>query len=503
MNSVKRCHFLVIGNDRLNFQNSSLIVKDFVRKRLEHAGAESIMFVADRASLHQEGERFLKAVSKDKGQYMVILDIMNPITDLELVHDMVASLERSNKPICVSDGAVPGTQIDFVLAADRIQVIPPQKDFDLSNTIRKRSLSQDRHNNQFNLYKYKRLKMFLHLCTQLPTMHEMTIDEFVGALEQDEIFNQLAAYGEAVRLVRHSLCPHCEGALQPMPLKMAQPFCGYLPSSRALYHECERCSLTILSPAVHEDDIDRIYDIFDKQDFSVSPNNPYQSGSARCDFSAIIDKLPENTRALDMGGGIGRFSQYLKGQFPKWSVTHSDFEIKENAHLREMGISTRTLNLLQDPIGSSSYDLITAWEVIEHVPYNRLSHVLDKVHEALAPGGMFVFSTPDMDSPLCNAFDFYGICPPFHYLVFGERWLRQYFSSSNKWDYLKPRMCSDFLDSAEMWFDYGTKACPSFQVRATSSFLGEIFKLDVDCRMRETLVKKGLGTEVIITLRKK
>ena len=200
---------------------------------------------------------------------------------------------------------------------------------------------------------------------------------------------------------------------------------------------------------------------------------------------------------------MGRFSQFLKQTFPEWSVTHSDFEIKRNQELEAVGIRTRALNLLEEPIGSESYDLITAWEVLEHVPFHRLGRVLDSIHRALAPGGFFVFSTPDFDSPLCRSMDFFAACPPFHFLVFGERWLRRYFTQSGKWHYLPPRACSDFLDDALMWYEYGAKTSPSFQLRDTAEFLRAIFEQDPQSELRHALLKKGLGTEVIVTLRKK
>ena len=64
-------------------------------------------------------------------------------------------------------------------------------------------------------------------------------------------------------------------------------------------------------------------------------------------------------------------------------------------------------------------------------------------------------------------------------------------------------MCADFLDDALMWYDYGAKTSPSFQLRATAEFLRAIFEQDPRSELRRALLAKGLGTEVIVTLRKK
>src|SRR5690606_24173249 len=40
------------------------------------------------------------------------------------------------------------------------------------------------------------------------------------------------------------------------------------------------------------------------------------------------------------------------------------------------------------------FDLITAWEVLEHVPEERLPALIQNVHVHLAKGGLFIASIP-------------------------------------------------------------------------------------------------------------
>ena len=181
-------------------------------------------------------------------------------------------------------------------------------------------------------------------------------------------------------------------------------------------------------------------------------------------------------------------------------MTHSDFEIKAIA---SEGVRARALDFTREPIGRAQYELITAWEVIEHVPYHKLRFVFENIAAALAPGGYFVFSTPDFDSPVCKSFDFYALCPPFHYLVFGERWLRNYFLDSKHFEIFDVKHCSDFLDDALNWYGYGGKTCPSMAIRSTADLLRAVFEMDVDKKIRNRLAADGFGTEIIMTLRKK
>jgi SAM-dependent methyltransferase len=496
---LSKHHFCVVGNSRLAFKGAYSKVEAFVGTRFRHHSV-SHEFFADWSALEARlGE---VAYAPPSGtEYIVIVDIMSPFTDLDLVTQMTEVLDRTQLPFARCDGAVPGTEVKAVLSLAGLAELQPFAlvNLDGSPGAMVRWETQSKFNNQLNLYKYKRLKMFLALVQDFSDLPELSVSELLVRLAEDKAFRLLAAFGENLRQISYSSCPHCEGNLEPLPNTMSQPFCGYLPGSRPLYHECESCGLVVLSPSVHEDDVHAVYDEWDKQDFVASTNNPYTTDSIRCNFSKILPSLPNSPRSLDLGGGVGNFSKFLHSTYPEWDVTHSDFEIKSTA---PEGVRARTLDFTRDPIGASQYDLITAWEVIEHVPYHKLEFVLKNIWEALTPGGYFVFSTPDFDSPVCKSFDFYALCPPFHYLVFGERWLRNYFSDSSQFEIFDVKHCSDFLDDALNWYGYGSKTCPSMAMRGTAELLRAVFEMDGDKSIRNRLAEQGMGTEIILTLRK-
>jgi 2-polyprenyl-3-methyl-5-hydroxy-6-metoxy-1,4-benzoquinol methylase len=497
---LKSAKFIIFRNPRLKFNQSSALVEGFISDRLYFYGVLGIDFVDNLDLALKRADALTKKLS---GDYIVIMDVMNPIVDLLLVDEMISCLQRNDASVASCEGAIPGTQVEYVFDTSKLAKLPDDLTQNNDLLIHKRWTSQKKHNNQFNLYKYKRLKLFLKLLENLNRMHEMSIDEFCTSLEQDNIFNMLVSFGENVPLVWHSDCPHCHGLLVPLQTYTSQPLLGYLPSTRPLYHECERCKLIVLSPAIHQDKFHIIYDKFDQEDFAISTRSPVDETSPRCDFSLLKENLTSSASVLDLGGGVGLFSQFIKGTYRTWNVTHSDLEGKVDPQLKSQGIETRKLNFLEECIGDKDYDLITAWEVVEHIPYPKLLLFFDNVFKALKPGAYFVFSTPDFDSPLCKTLDFYAAVPPFHYTVFSEKWLRNFITKIGKWKYLSPRACSDFLDDAEMWFDYASKACPSLESRETSMVLKEIFALDKSKSLRNALLDKGFGTEVIITLQKK
>ena len=499
MSDLSKHYFCVAGNARLNFENVEAKITPFVSRRLIDFGAQH-EHCTDWIELENRVRKLL-AEPPLGVNYIVLVDVMNPFVDKDLVYRMTETVERTSASFSVCDGAVPGTEVRAVLdVSDWRECAASFSLNDLDGGALVRWETQSQFNNQLNLYKYKRIKQFLTLIDKFEDLCRFSIPELMSFLATDEVFALLTRFSADVRQIEYSRCPHCKGDLHTLSNTMSQPMCGYLPVDRPLYHECESCGLVVQSPSVDENDIHKIYDKWDKEDFVVSINNPYTSESVRCDLSHILPYLPRNSKTLDLGGGMGNFSRFLCATYPTWDVTHSDFEIKAEAF---EGAVSRTLDFTQSVIGTERYELITAWEVIEHVPYHKLEFVLRNIWDALVPGGFFVFSTPDFDSPLCKSFDFYAICPPFHYLVFGQRWLRNYFVSSRNFDVFDVRHCSDFLDDALNWYDYGSKTCPSIALRGTAELLRAVFAQDKDKKIRNRLTASGMGTEIVMTLRKK
>ena len=490
-------YFLIVRNTRLDYKDSEKPVRAFISKRLDAFAVYGHEYLDGWDGVDA---RIGELVKDMPSSHIVVADIMNPLFDMNLIDERCARLDRVGAVRCICDGAVPGTEVSSVISVANIPADEGAFVLDSHPPTVVRSDMQQIHNNQINIYKYKRLKLFLALMEKVKGLHKMTVDGLMEYLSGDEGFHTIVSFAEDVRLEHHESCPHCGGGLNQLSNFMSQPIIGFVPNSKKLYSECEGCGLVVQTPFIHRDDIHMIYDEWDKNDFVVSTNNPYTTDSIRCDFEKILPILPDATRTLDLGGGIGNFSKFLSQQYPDWDVTHSDFEIKSDIGGE---IRSRTLNFTRDPIGDEMYDIITAWEVIEHIPFELLSGVLSNIHKALAPGGFFIFSTPDFDSPLCKSFDFYSVCPSFHYSVFGEKWLRGYFDTSTEFDIFDTKHCSDFLDDAINWYSYGEKTCPSLALRGTSSVLKTLFEHDQDGELRKKLANSGLGTEIIVTLRKK
>jgi SAM-dependent methyltransferase len=146
---------------------------------------------------------------------------------------------------------------------------------------------------------------------------------------------------------------------------------------------------------------------------SVDPNSDYfgdnyrdyerQNPRRKLDhyLDAIATRLPDGrVDLLDLGCGLGAFLAHTAERFPQWGLSGTDVNpaAVEATQARISNADIRMAGADADPHPPGSFDVITAWDVIEHVPH--LDKVASSVRAMLRPGGLFVFVVPVYDGPL-------------------------------------------------------------------------------------------------------
>lgn len=111
-------------------------------------------------------------------------------------------------------------------------------------------------------------------------------------------------------------------------------------------------------------------------------------------------------RLLDVGCGLGRFVASLPDE--RWERHGTDLSAYAVEHDRERwpGIDFRQAGATDRPFADDTFDVITAFDVIEHVP--DLTAVAAAVTAMLRPGGVFAFVVPVYDGlsgPLIRLLD--------------------------------------------------------------------------------------------------
>lgn len=122
---------------------------------------------------------------------------------------------------------------------------------------------------------------------------------------------------------------------------------------------------------------------------------------------------------LDVGCGLGFFVKMVQEKKTGWNAI--GFEMSEPAvkfAKEKNGLKTVYPGMVQSSgIGKGSVDIITLWDVIEHIP--KPQPLLEYLYSLLKPGGILFLQTPNVPIQLIKAnlkLAIKGMKPGVHYL---------------------------------------------------------------------------------------
>jgi SAM-dependent methyltransferase len=134
-----------------------------------------------------------------------------------------------------------------------------------------------------------------------------------------------------------------------------------------------------------------------------------------------LRRLHAGGRLLDVGCAAGFFLAEARTRYTVTGVELSEFS---SSFAREhFGLNVHTGSLIDAALPAAEFDLITLWDVIEHLPDPRL--VLTEAARVLAPGGHLVLTTGDIGSRYARelGWDWPLIGPPWHLYYFSRQTL--------------------------------------------------------------------------------
>ncbi len=115
----------------------------------------------------------------------------------------------------------------------------------------------------------------------------------------------------------------------------------------------------------------------------------------------IASHCPPPGRLLDFGSGWGFFLQ--DAQAAGWGVQGLEPLPGHAIYTRgALDIPVVTDTLRDDTFGSGSFDVVTAFQVFEHLPDPATE--IDKIRYILKPGGLLVIEVPNIATPLLKLF---------------------------------------------------------------------------------------------------
>jgi 2-polyprenyl-3-methyl-5-hydroxy-6-metoxy-1,4-benzoquinol methylase len=190
---------------------------------------------------------------------------------------------------------------------------------------------------------------------------------------------------------------------------------------------CRHCSLQFVANR-NAQIIDNLYQSYYQKGgvYNVRYNeNDLQRGPTFERWLDIIERIKPAGELLDVGAAYGEFLQRAAKR-GRWNL--SGVEIDPKA-ARQAGLAAKA-DVRSGPIEEQTFnryyfDIITAFELIEHLPEPR--NTIRQIHEWLKPDGIFCLSTPNLNK-LKNRISKVGrdnfYIPPEHLLYFNRRALR-------------------------------------------------------------------------------
>jgi SAM-dependent methyltransferase len=154
---------------------------------------------------------------------------------------------------------------------------------------------------------------------------------------------------------------------------------------------CQSCGYRFVSPRPSQEEIGGSYSEPDFYDQWIADEAGRQRMWAkRLD---LVRRVGQGARVLDIGAGIGTFLELGRARFG-WDVVGTEVSTSAAKLARERFHIDLQLGIVEDVgLAPASYDLITMWHVLEHVP--SPARTLGTCRTLLKPGGLLAVAVPN------------------------------------------------------------------------------------------------------------
>lgn len=143
-----------------------------------------------------------------------------------------------------------------------------------------------------------------------------------------------------------------------------------------------------------------------------------------------VARLRDGGRLLDVGASTGMFLNELR-RYGSWTLAGVELSERAAQYARDtFQLNMFTGQIEAAPWPPASFDVITAWDVVEHLPEPRAA--LIKMRDLIKDDGYIIVSVPNGDSFDAKIFGRYwiGLDPPRHMSVFNLDGLRRLMQSA-------------------------------------------------------------------------
>ena len=192
------------------------------------------------------------------------------------------------------------------------------------------------------------------------------------------------------------------------------------------YVKCVKCGLVYMNPQIDLKELTGFYpnNYAPHQSKPSMPKQLKKNGRKKSPLpESVFRNLNKNSILLDVGCGNGHFLNETKQltNCQTCGVDLSKTAVKMAKDSYDLDIFCGTIT--EAPFENNSFDLITAWSYLEHVP--NPSEVLAKINDLLKQGGDCIISCPNFESINAKLFGdkWYHLDCPRHLYIYSPKTL--------------------------------------------------------------------------------
>jgi 2-polyprenyl-3-methyl-5-hydroxy-6-metoxy-1,4-benzoquinol methylase len=189
-------------------------------------------------------------------------------------------------------------------------------------------------------------------------------------------------------------CPLCDGRLRPWVHAQGREICV-----------CASCShVTVPAGLARDESGYSIYEsptsVFDSDGNADYYRDETAVDAAREKLALVRAQTMEGAALLDVGSGFGQFLWCAQGAFDAHGVELNRSAVEWSRREFQVQNHIGSLYALPDAIRAREFDVVTAWDVIEHLEHPR--EAVRRLRACVRPGGRLLLSTPDAGAPVAR-----------------------------------------------------------------------------------------------------
>jgi 2-polyprenyl-3-methyl-5-hydroxy-6-metoxy-1,4-benzoquinol methylase len=156
--------------------------------------------------------------------------------------------------------------------------------------------------------------------------------------------------------------------------------------------QCDICGLVFRNPRPTQAEISRSYDT--GQTFGAWQKEELARAAMWARRAALVQRFQSRGKLLDVGTGDGRFLRTCRDL--GYEVVGTEVSEAGASYARRRGFDVRMGQIIELDLPQESFDIITIWHVLEHVP--DPGAVLRKVYSLLRPDGILAIAVPNEEN---------------------------------------------------------------------------------------------------------